>query len=158
MSRSDGNGIAPASAAEHEAELYAAQVLRILTTSDNETADIAILDRLCEQAAQPNPPFDCNGIAWPADIRNDLGDLLSDHGGVHWVDSRSDVPAFGDPQANSHTVLIVFGQPDTTDRGSRLAWSAWTIPIGGQGQTDMWTFGDGRWNYVGVTNDPIWIS
>jgi hypothetical protein len=149
--------------ATREALVYEATVHRVLTKVDRQDADIAILDRLCLRAADPElmvtlKLFGCDGEPWPADLRSELEHLLSEPGRVQWVDERADLSALVDPSTPNTTVFFVFGPAALEDDGAELGWSILELPTGGgRGETDSWTWQEDRWTFTG-TGDEMWID
>jgi hypothetical protein len=138
--------------------VYDAAVRRIMDELDRPRADIAILNRPCATAAEADPPFGCKGLAWRPGVRAALEDRLADLGSIDWVDTRADVPAFGHPQARTNAVLIVLGPVRASAGELTLGWAAYTLPMGGQGETDRWTCPEDRCIFDGPADGGAWIS
>jgi hypothetical protein len=141
-----------------EALLYEGTVRRVLADIRRPHAEIAILDRLCLQPVDPAPPFGCDSEPWADDVRSALADRLSDLGAIRWIDDRAELPAFGDPSATSDIVLFTFGPADIEGDHTELGWSIRTLPMGGQGETDRWTWQDDQWSFNGPNGQQMWID
>lgn len=149
---------ASSQATTREALLYEATVRRVLADIHRPQAEIAILDRLCLQPVDPAPPFGCDSEPWADDVRSELADRLSDLGAIRWIDDRAELPAFGDPSATSDVVLFTFGPADIGGDHAELGWSIATLPMGGQGETDSWTWQPDQWSFDGPNGGQMWIS
>ena len=145
-------------AARTEVAVYEATIRRIATQMDRPGTGIAILNGQCGEAAKPKSPFACPKRAMAPGVRRALQDRLADLGAVDWVETRADVPAFGDPAATGNGVLIVLGPVQSRGGHVSVGWSAYTLPMGGRGETDQWMCPQARCAFAGVTGDGAWIS